>query len=96
LAEYLVLKTEEIFDEANAVKERTIFYYEHYTLFNEMLFQEIEPKTAAAPIDICLELDVFPGIYELVFAEEEIDQPALVSVRFIKPGDLWMEVETKE
>lgn len=96
MAEYLVLKTEEICDEHNAVKERIVFYYEHYTIFNEMLFRETEPRTAAASIDICLELDVFPGIYELVFADKETEQPTLLSIRFIEPGDLWAEAKEKE
>ena len=96
LAEYFVLKTEEIYDENNTVTERIVFYYEHYKIFNEMLFRETHPRTAAAPIDICHELDVFPGIYELVFAEEEIEPPALVSVRFVKPGDPWADALEKE
>jgi hypothetical protein len=96
LAECFVLKTEEVCDENNAVTERIVFYYEHYTVFDEMLFREIHPRTAAAPIDICRELDVFPGIYELVFAGEETEPPALVSIRFIKPGDLWAEALEKK
>jgi hypothetical protein len=96
LAEYLVLKTEELIDENNNVSERVIFYYEHYTLFNEMFFLETEPRAVAAPIEICIDLDVFPGIYEFVFSEEEEEQPCLTSIRFIKPGDMWEEAQTKD
>lgn len=95
MAEYLVLKAEDICDENKCVKSKLIFYYEHYALFNENFFRETEPRTAAAPIDICIDLDVFPGIYELIFSEEEVEQPDLVSVRFIKPGDMW-ETQDKE
>jgi hypothetical protein len=96
LAEYLVLKTEELLDENNTVRERAIYYYEHFTIFNEMLFRETEPKTVAAPVEICIDLDVFPGIYEFVFSEEEEEQPSLMSIRFIKPGDMWAEAQTKD
>lgn len=96
MAEYLVLKTEELLDENNTVRERAIYYYEHFTIFNEMLFRETEPKTVAAPVEICIDLDVFPGIYEFVFSEEEEEQPSLMSIRFIKPGDMWAEAQTKD
>jgi hypothetical protein len=96
LAECLVLKTEELFDENNTVRERVIYYYEHYTIFNDMFFWETEPRTVAAPAEICVDLEVFPGIYELAFSEEEEEQPCLLSIRFIKPGDMWEEAQTKE
>lgn len=96
MAEYLVLKTEELLDENNTVRERVIYYYEHYTIFNEMLFRETEPKTVAAPIEICIDLDVFPGIYEFVFSEEGKEQPCMLSIRFIKQGDMWEEAQTKD
>ncbi|MFX4262935.1 hypothetical protein ACOBQJ_12110 [Pelotomaculum propionicicum] len=89
MAEYLVLKAEDICDDNNCVKSRLIFYYKHYALFNEDFFRETEPKTAEAPIDICLDFNVFPGIYELIFEGEEEGQPGLVSIKFVKPVDLW-------
>jgi hypothetical protein len=95
LAEYLVLRTEELLDENNTVRERMIYYYEHYTIFNDMFFWETEPRKVAAPAEICLELDVFPGIYEFVFSEEE-EQPCLMSIRFVKPGDIWEEAQSRD
>jgi hypothetical protein len=95
MAEYLVLKAEDICDDNNCVKSRLIFYYQHYALFNEDFFRETEQKTAVAALDACEELEVFPGIYELTFAGEEEGQPGLVSVKFVKPVDLWETQDTE-
>lgn len=89
MAKCLVLKAEDICDDNDCVKSRLIFYYEHYALFNDDFFRETEPRTAAASLDVCQDLEVFPGIYELIFAEEEDEQPGLVSVKFVKPVDMW-------
>lgn len=88
MAEYLVLKAEDICDDNDCVKSRLIFYYKHYALLNEDFFRETEHR-AVAPLDVCKDLDVFPGIYELIFAEDGEEQPALVSVKFVKPVDMW-------
>ena len=95
MAKCLVLKAEDICDDNNCVKSRLIYYYEHYYFFNEDFFRETEPRTAAAPLAICQDLEVFPGIYELNFAEGEDGQPGLVSVKFVKPLDMW-EVQDME
>lgn len=89
MAEYLVVKAEDICDDNGCVKSRVIFYYEHYALFNEDFFRETKQRMAVAALDICKDLDVFPGIYELIFAEEEEEQPGLISVQFVKPIDIW-------
>lgn len=89
MAQYLVLKAEDICDGNNCVKSRLIFYYEHYASLNESFFRESEHRTAVAALDICKDLDVLPGIYELIFTEEEEEQPGLMSVKFIKPIDMW-------
>jgi hypothetical protein len=44
MAEYLVLKAEDICDDNNCVKSRVIFYYQHYALFNEDFFRETEQR----------------------------------------------------
>lgn len=89
MAEYLVLKAEDICDENECVKSRLIFYYEHFAILNENFYRETEHRTAVASLDVCAELDLFPGIYELIFAEEEEGQPGLKSIRFVKPVDMW-------
>ena len=93
MAKCLVLKAEDICDDNNCVKAKLIFYYEHYAVLNEDFFRESEPRTAAASLDACRDLKVFPGIYELIIAEEGEGQPGLVSIKFIKPVDMW---ETEE
>ncbi|MEG3072375.1 MAG: hypothetical protein RQM92_17435 [Candidatus Syntrophopropionicum ammoniitolerans] len=35
---------------------------------------------------------MFPGIYELVFAGKEGEQQELVTIKFVKPVDMW-EIE---
>lgn len=89
MAQYLVLKAEDICDDNDCVKSRLIFFYEHYALLNESFFRESEHRTAVAPLDVCRDLDVLPGIYELIFTEKEEEQPGLMSVKFIKPIDMW-------
>jgi hypothetical protein len=95
MAEYLVIKAEDVCDDHNCIKSRLIYFYEHYALFNEDFFRETEQRTSVAALNVCKDLDVLPGIYELVFADEGEGQPALVSVKVVKPVDPW-ETQDKE
>ncbi|NLJ75962.1 MAG: hypothetical protein HQP61_04440 [Peptococcaceae bacterium] len=92
MAKCLVLKAEDICDNNGCVQSRLISYYKHYALFNENFFRETEPQTAAVSLDACRDLAVFPGIYELVFAGKEGEQQELVTIKFVKPVDMW-EIE---
>ncbi|MDD4335048.1 MAG: hypothetical protein PHY77_05505 [Desulfotomaculaceae bacterium] len=94
MAKCLVLKAEDICDDNNCVKSKSVFYYKHYALLNEDFFREAEPCKATASLDVCRDLEVFPGIYELIFTEGEDGQTGLVSVKFVKPVDMWETQDT--
>ncbi|NLI14174.1 hypothetical protein [Pelotomaculum propionicicum] len=91
MAEYLVIKVEQLNKKEDDFEEREVFYFEHYAVLNEDLFRETEPKSAVISAASGHKFDVVPGIYKLVFLEEEHDRNTLVSAEFLKKVDLWQE-----
>jgi hypothetical protein len=86
VAELLVVKVEH-----NESGNKEVFYFEHYSVLHEKLFQESEPKSVMASADSGHKFNVVPGIYELVFSEEAEGRRTLISAVFLKQVDYWEE-----
>jgi hypothetical protein len=89
VAEFLVVKVEH--NERGDFGNKEVFYFEHYSVLNENLFQESEPKSITASADSGQKFNVIPGIYELVFSEEVEGRRTLISAVFLKQIDYWQE-----
>lgn len=91
MAEFLVVKVDSLAGGQEDFRAKEIFYYEHFAVFHEKLFQESRPKSVITSTNLCDEFTVVPGIYELVLSENEEGQPTLISAQFLKPVDHWQE-----
>ncbi len=91
MAEYLVIRVEQLNKNEEDFEEREVFYFEHYAVLNEDLFRETEPKSAVISSAAGYKFDVVPGIYKLIFLEEDSERNILVSAEFLKEVDFWQE-----
>jgi len=91
MAEFLVIKIQALDNERESFGIKEVFYFEHFSVLHESLFQESKPKTVITSIDSSDKFNVVPGIYELVFSEKDDARRTLISAQFIKQVDYWQE-----
>lgn len=91
MAEFLVVKVEQLDNEREGLGCEEVFYFEHFSVLNEELFQESKPKSVITTADSGHKFDVVPGIYELVFSEKDDARRTLISAEFLKQVDYWQE-----
>lgn len=91
MAEFLVVKVESIDNERENSGVKEVFYFEHFSVLHENLFQESKPKSVVISADASDKFNVVPGIYELVFIEKVEGCRTLASAQFLKQVDYWQE-----
>ncbi|MFA4886426.1 MAG: hypothetical protein WC601_11755 [Desulfotomaculaceae bacterium] len=91
MAEILVIKVEHLDNEREALGIKEVFYFEHFSVLHEELFQESKPKSVITSADSGHKFNVVPGIYELVFSEKEYGRRTLISAEFLRQVDYWQE-----
>ena len=91
MAEYLVIKVKTLDNERESFGMKEVFYFEHFSVLHESLFQESKPKSVITSIDTGDKLNVVPGIYELAFSEKDDARRTLISAVFLKQVDYWQE-----
>ena len=91
MAEFLVIKVEHLDNERGDLKDKEVFYFEHFSVLHEKLFQESKPKSVITSTDSGHKFNVVPGIYELVFSEKVDGCCTLISAEFLKQVDYWQE-----
>lgn len=91
MAEYLVVQVEHLDNERKDLGSKEVFYFEHFSVLHEKLFQESKPKSVITTADSGHTFNVVPGIYELVFSEKDDARRTLISAVFLKQVDYWQE-----